>query len=608
MAPGSHSVHHSYVWLGGLRSTLVILFAIVVSVLGSAGSVLIAMLTGEDPSAPFWVVPAIIGGGFGLCVLVAGINFLVYWLAWKNLRYELGTQEFNLYSGVFSKKRMHVPYQRIQSVDTRASLLQRLAGVVTLELDTAGGSSNAAILVPYLLKSDALALRHELFARKAVVLAGGLIAEDGSYLDASGRPLAAAEAAGAAPAAAAAAQGANVLDELTGALQGAQGVFDSAVFAEQEAPSFETGLSNAELLLSGVSDMRNVLGALILGLAGFATAVLSLDYFSDALAHLIEEQLDGGILTQLLAGAIGPSFFVRMLLPFLLCFIGAMLVMSAFSAIGSVLSYGGFKVRRRGSRIEVERGLLQHRTQGVDIDRVQLLRVEHGWIRRKLGYCKVMLGRIDSVAGDENNNSGAAAAAHEGVVVHPFLRTAELPAFLEGLIPEFSNACTEQAVPAARAKGRAVRRYALVYNWGFWTLLCLAACVAVALALVAGLSPRHMEQAQRMALALTPLAAVLAVVMAVGAVRGAKWHAGSLLEYGGGFVHVVNEGFTRREVLLPRCKVQFSAVRANPFQHRLGLASASVTTAAGVGGATEHIWDLELHDAEAFQEHLRPKR
>ena len=59
---------------------------------------------------------------------------------------------------------------------------------------------------------------------------------------------------------------------------------------------------------------------------------------------------------------------------------------------------------------------------------------------------------------------------------------------------------------------------------------------------------------------------------------------------------------------MPRCKVQYSTVRANPFQHRLGLASAGVTTAAGVGGTTELIWDLALEDAEAFQEHLRPKR
>ena len=353
--------------------------------------------------------------------------------------------------------------------------------------------------------------------------------------------------------------------------------------------------------------MRTMLGAIILGLLGFGATVLSLDVFSDALLGYVEQQTEG-VVAQVLAGAVGPSFFLRLLLPFLVCFLGSMLVMSALSAIGSVLSYGGFKVRRRGSRIEVERGLLQRRTQGVDIDRVQLLRVEHGWIRRKLGYCKVLVGRIDSVAKEENNNSSAAASASEGVVVHPFLRSSELPAFLEGLIPEFSCECTEHSEPAPIARGRAMRRHALVYNWGFWTLLCLLVCAVPALALLGGFSPRHLGQALHILLTLSPLAAVLLAVMAVGAVRGAKWHAGSQLEYGGGFVRVVNEGFTRKEVLMPRCKVQYSTVRANPFQHRLGLASAGVTTAAGVGGTTELIWDLALEDAEAFQEHLRPKR
>ena len=57
-----------------------------------------------------------------------------------------------------------MPYKRVQSVDMRAGLLQRIVGVCTLEIDTAGGSSNKAILVPYLTKSDAEALRAELLA------------------------------------------------------------------------------------------------------------------------------------------------------------------------------------------------------------------------------------------------------------------------------------------------------------------------------------------------------------------------------------------------------------------------------------------------------------
>ena len=605
MAPGSHSVHHSYVWLGGLKLSVVLIVSIGVSVLGSAGGLIIAALSGADPDTPLWVVPLILGGGLAGCLLIIGIVFLIYWLAWKNLRYELGPQEFNLYSGVFSKKRMHVPYQRIQSVDTRASLLQRLVGVFTVEVDTAGGSSNAAILVPYLLKSDAQALRHELFARKAVVLAGGSITQDGSYLAADGTPLV---LDGPASQPGAAAAGANVLDELTSPLQGAAGIFDAASFAESQPASYEASLTNKELLLAGISDMRSVLGAIILGLVGFGAAVLSLDFFSDTLIDYVEQQVEGGIFAQLLSGALGPSLFLRMLLPLAVAFMGSMIVVSALSAIGSVLSYGGFKVRRRGSRIEVERGLLQRRTQGVDIDRVQLLRVQHGWIRRKLGYCKVLVGRIDSVAGEDNSNGSASAVASEGMVVHPFLHTSELPVFLEGLVPELSYSGDASVRPAQRARGRAIRRHGLLYNWGFWCLVALLLCAAGALVAVSVAAPRYMGDAVRMAVMASPLALVLLAVIAVGMVRGAKWHAGSRLEYGGGFIHLLNEGFSCEEVVAPRCKVQYSTVRENPFQNRAGLATACFTTAAGVGGRSEKIWDLDLQDAEAFQEHLRPRR
>ena len=53
--------------------------------------------------------------------------------------------------------------------------------------------------------------------------------------------------------------------------------------------------------------------------------------FSYALADYIEQQVEGGVFAQMISGAIGPSLFLRMLLPFLLCFIGANMVREALS-------------------------------------------------------------------------------------------------------------------------------------------------------------------------------------------------------------------------------------------------------------------------------------
>lgn len=89
-------------------------------------------------------------------------RFISYNYIW----YEYSNEEFSFYSGIISKKRAHVPYQRIQSINQKATLFQRIAGVCTVSIETAGGASNTAITLPYIEKSAAEALRKELFARK----------------------------------------------------------------------------------------------------------------------------------------------------------------------------------------------------------------------------------------------------------------------------------------------------------------------------------------------------------------------------------------------------------------------------------------------------------
>lgn len=119
--------------LGGLGAAMTIAALTVVSMFGSIVGAL-----AKAPSSVF-VVPFI---ALGVIVLVGGIFamvFLVQWLSWKHLSYELLPEEFNLYSGILNKKRRHVPYQRVQSVNQQAGVLQRVLGVCDVKIDTAGG-------------------------------------------------------------------------------------------------------------------------------------------------------------------------------------------------------------------------------------------------------------------------------------------------------------------------------------------------------------------------------------------------------------------------------------------------------------------------------------
>lgn len=70
--------------------------------------------------------------------------------------------------------------------------------------------------------------------------------------------------------------------------------------------------------------------------------------------------------------------------------IGFIVIVWVLSVIASCIGYGGFRARRRESRIEVEYGLLQHTFQGVDIERVQAVVVTQSFIRRIFGYCEVV--------------------------------------------------------------------------------------------------------------------------------------------------------------------------------------------------------------------------
>ena len=90
-------------------------------------------------------------------------------------------------------------------------------------------------------------------------------------------------------------------------------------------------------------------------------------------------------------------------------FLAASLVLWLLSAIGACVSYGGFRACRRDNRIEVEHGLLQHRFQGVDVDRVQSVMVKQSFIRRLLGR-ELSLGQ-DRCGGSRSDDQQKASAS-----------------------------------------------------------------------------------------------------------------------------------------------------------------------------------------------------
>lgn len=95
-------------------------------------------LQGASERQFFWIIAG--GGVFLLLVLVWGL------LSWRRFTYHVEDGELRVERGVFIRKRTFIPRERIQTVDLSQGLLQRVFGVVTVKVETAGGMKPEALL------------------------------------------------------------------------------------------------------------------------------------------------------------------------------------------------------------------------------------------------------------------------------------------------------------------------------------------------------------------------------------------------------------------------------------------------------------------------------
>ena len=562
-----YHVHHSYVWLGSIY-TFISLFIAFVFVVGP--TIFGAELAGFSGS---FLVSA---GAIVLFVLVVALVFGFMYLSWKNLYYELGENEFSFYSGILYKKKIHVPYQRIQAVNQRAGLVQRLFGVCSVEIDTAGGSVNKAIRVPYIQNYMAEWLRVELFARKQFILNGQL-------------PQQAATTTGAQIAQ----QGTNVLDAPAEVLNDVRGIFGGSEVGSG-AVSYEYGLGNKELFFTGLSNSTGValaivavIAPLFAGISGFLESSIGRFIYQEGLAFVTNAFADR--LIWLIVGSI-------------VAFIALTWIASI---VGTCISYGGFKARRRGTRIEIEHGLLQHRFHGVDIDRVQSVIIKQSLTRRLIGYCELSLGKIDATAGSSQDQENSM-KINQGLVVHPFVKMSKVPEILSGLVPEFADVPTEQIALPKVSLRRALIRRVILHGSGVWLALA-AAILQVSLNTFGPMDEAGFASfigiLNMSSIAVYALCLIIVVVEFVGAIM---WFRGSSFAYNRRFMQITNGGYSRESVSFPRKKIQFGSTRTNPLQRNSHVATIAARTAAGLQGTTIRLLDVDEQEAQKWLNWVKP--
>lgn len=637
-----HKLHHSYIWLSAVRSLPYVLIALVVSIGPAAGS-LIEDLGNID--ANNMGLPIIFGATVLFLLILEGIIIGAAAIGYRYRWYEFGVSEFSSYWGIFNKNRSHIPYQRIQSVNEKMSLLQRIVGVCTVTVETAGGENNKALVIPYVEKSAAERIRREVFMRKSLMASGltpqeadermqALVAQErmqaeGSFAAANapvglngfsgavgtpGAPippweLQAQQQAvlqqtqqmpqgvpqqiqqgafpqsqqGASPAT-------NVLDMPADVMDDMRGIFAHAE-VDTGKVTCEFGLSNKELLLSALSSKTS-----------FAFVLLGV---ISALATLLGGLVDARIISSSEAvysaawQAMSSSFGML----FLLFILGILLVLWLISVGSSCLTYAGFRSRRRGNRIEVERGLITHVFSGMDVERIQSIHIHQSFFQRLLKCCSVAYGRVGAM--EENGNSdGANSSEADKLVVHPFLPLSRVQEVIEGLTPEYRTLPQPTRHVDKKALRRALTRRVVWQGLGFWLLVVLV-CTWVVLGIFVS-SELSQEVFSGMILLqvmllITGIVGALIVVIAVfEAINAVLWYRLAAMGWDRFGFTIVNGGFSTDSVTIPRTKIQAALIRTNPLQRHAKVASVIVNTAAGVGSTRHRLIDVSRGDAEEW--------
>ncbi|MDQ3547293.1 MAG: PH domain-containing protein [Chloroflexota bacterium] len=89
-------------------------------------------------------------------------------LAWHRFTYRVEAGELRIEQGILNRQRRFIPVERIQTFDSSQGLLQRLLGVVSVRVETAGGGGGTPeVSLPGVSQGDSERLRQALAAGRA---------------------------------------------------------------------------------------------------------------------------------------------------------------------------------------------------------------------------------------------------------------------------------------------------------------------------------------------------------------------------------------------------------------------------------------------------------
>lgn len=380
--------------------------SVVVEALKMASGLVVLMafgLAGDFIAGDLSTLATLVLAAAGILAACLALSLVV----WRVRTWELTDEGVVMRWGLLNKRQLTIPYEHIHTADMSSELLDRLFGLMTLDLDTgAAAAEGDAARMRGLRAGEAEALRAELFRRKR---------------------------AAAAPA---------------GEKDGAPDASGDAVADERPLATFE--LTGRQLLLAAASQTSA---------ASQAVALVVL------LVNGLNQLIEWGVLDLAGTGDELVATALPALVPAVVAVVLAAIVLgAAVSFVLGLVRYAGYRVERYADRVVVEHGLLSRSSRTVAADRVQHVVVRQGVIRQLIGYAEVYVQVVSAPGEADGEPSGS-------VLLHPFVRMGKLDAFLAEVLPAYAGVLGQVDLrclgPVARR--RAVVRAAIW--WPFATAI-----------------------------------------------------------------------------------------------------------------------------------------
>ncbi|WP_339103662.1 PH domain-containing protein [Haloterrigena salinisoli] len=490
--------------------------------------------------------------------LVAGAAYGIAYF--YRFEYGITPDTFDVASGVFARRSREIPYERIQNVDVRQGVVQRLLGLAVVSLETAGGGSTEAAL-NFVSESEATRLQHQIRTRTAEVKdrrhgrgqrSASTTNDQPSATDADSSD---GEREGTKPAADAdrpAADAGQTEDAATGDPDAGSDSHERTFEPEPRRPRRQRlfALEARELLLYSFTSFRPAAVAALLGLFFLATD-LAIDLLVSAARPF------GG------PSNLGEGSTTSYGVLTVVSIVNGVVSAYVLSVVYTFAAYYDFRLGRAGGDFVYERGLLQRYSGSIPVEKVQSVTVTANPLQRLIGYAGLW---VETAGYGPDSDSGGSQSA--------------VPLAERGRVHRFTETLTGVESPRFRSPPTiARRRYLVRYS------------IVAALVVAAAFAVTRVTVLERW---------YVAAVVFVAVPPAAHLKYANLGYYVGEDHLVVRRGFwKRRTTVIPYYRIQTVSTRRSIFQRRLGLASLVVDTASSRSffWTSPTIYDVDLEDA-----------